>query len=936
MIRIKTKSIASLLLCSLAFAANAQNDADAIPIDKNTKVGKLANGLTYYIRRNVKPEGKVELKLAVNAGSVLERDDQQGVAHFLEHMAFNGTKNFPKNELVEFLQKAGVRFGADLNAHTSFDETVYDLPISSKDEKVLNKGYQVIRDWAGNLLLETSEIDKERGIILEEKRMRQGAGMRMMTKYFPSLLNGSKYGERLPIGTEHIITTAPRKAFVDFYNDWYRPNNMAVIIVGDIDVVQAEAKVKALFGDLKNPSKAPVRPEITPIQWHKEDKAAVVTDKENTSNIIQVYLGLKKAEDPTKWKSYGENTLNELLSSMLGNRLEEYGLKASSPIGFGRVSLEGSQFRGYSQINMLASVKENATDALNTIVLEVLNAKKFGFTTAEFERAKKETLENYVERAAEKDKTESSRFANEYVNNFLDKEASPGIEAEKKYVDQYFAKLTLAEANAAIAKLDINAPAYVLFTALESAKNLPTEASLLAAYKAAKLQTPKAYEEKAVAKELIDVMPAAGKVVNTESNADFGTKSYTLSNGIKVICKKTDYKNDEILLSGFQWGGNSNLTEREIVVSKYLRTVVNSLGLGTHNSSELQKMLTGVNAMATLSSSNNTLSVNGKSTVKDFEKFMQILHLRLTNVNFDSEEMDGMRSSSKQQIGMLKNNPSLKFVDTLNMFKYSNSKRFAYFPYLEEMATVSNDDIKNLYKKLTSNLNGLTLVLIGNVDDANIATMLEKYVGSITTKSEKISLNTANIIRPVIGKNTFLVKGGKEKKSEINHTYYGNITSFDDKENLSYGLLAEVLQMKTTEKLREEMGGTYSPRVGGQMTRPPMLEYSLSLIVPSAPENVDKLTAAFDEIVAKVAGGDISDDDMLKAKEQRKKALETQMKTNNYWLQIVESQDMYKFNTSLITTYFTRLNDITKADLVSVAKKYLTNANILKAVMNPE
>ena len=578
----------------------------------------------------------------------------------------------------------------------------------------------------------------------------------------------------------------------------------------------------------------------------------------------------------------------------------------------------------------------NPKASLHTIVLEVLNAKKFGFTTAEFERAKKETLENYVERAAEKDKTESSRFANEYVNNFLDKEASPGIEAEKKYVDQYFAKLTLAEANAAIAKLDINAPAYVLFTALESAKNLPTEASLLAAYKAAKLQTPKAYEEKAVAKELIDVMPAAGKVVNTESNADFGTKSYTLSNGIKVICKKTDYKNDEILLSGFQWGGNSNLTEREIVVSKYLRTVVNSLGLGTHNSSELQKMLTGVNAMATLSSSNNTLSVNGKSTVKDFEKFMQILHLRLTNVNFDSEEMDGMRSSSKQQIGMLKNNPSLKFVDTLNMFKYSNSKRFAYFPYLEEMATVSNDDIKNLYKKLTSNLNGLTLVLIGNVDDANIATMLEKYVGSITTKSEKISLNTANIIRPVIGKNTFLVKGGKEKKSEINHTYYGNITSFDDKENLSYGLLAEVLQMKTTEKLREEMGGTYSPRVGGQMTRPPMLEYSLSLIVPSAPENVDKLTAAFDEIVAKVAGGDISDDDMLKAKEQRKKALETQMKTNNYWLQIVESQDMYKFNTSLITTYFTRLNDITKADLVSVAKKYLTNANILKAVMNPE
>ena len=936
----KKKIIASCLLVSTTFCSvNAQKATDVIALDKNVKTGKLANGLTYYIRRNVKPEGKVDLHLAVNAGSVLERDDQQGVAHFLEHMAFNGTKNFPKNELTNYLQKAGVRFGADLNAHTGFDETVYDLPISSKDEKILNNGYQVIRDWAGNCLLETSEIDKERGIILEEKRMRQGAGMRMMTEYFPKLVNGSMYGKRIPIGKEEIIKTAPRKAFVDFYKDWYRPNNMAVVVVGDIDVAKAEAKIKALFSDLKNPANAPARPARIPIEWHKENKAFVITDKENTNNIVQVYVGLHKSDDPTKWSNYQSYTLHNLLSSLIQSRLQEYSLKAASPIGFGNINFEGSTFRGYQSLTLMASVKDNPTDAINTIVGEALKAKKFGFTATELDRVKKETLEEMNDRLAEKDKTESANFSQEYIYNFLDKEPAPGIEAEQKFVENYFKILTLEQVNAAVAKINLNEPSFVLYTATETAKNLPTETVLLTAYDNAKKQTVEAYTEKAVAKDLMDAMPVAGKIVSKSDNADYNTTTLKLSNGIKVIYKKTDFKNDEILIRGYQWGGNTNLSESELKTAKGLM-VVGQLGVGSHNSSEMQKMMAGVNVNVSVSVGENSIGVNGTSTVKDLEKCMQLLHLRLTNVNFDKEEMEGIRSTLKQQLGQIKNNPSFRFSDSLNKYRYSFSKRVnGIFPSSDELDQMSFDEVKSLYQKITNNLNGLTLVFVGNVDDAIIQKLAEQYIASIPTNvASTISLNTQNMLKPVTGNNNFVMKGGKENKSEIRYSYYGNITNWNDKENMAYGLVAEVLQMKTTEKLREEMGSTYSPRVSGQMQRSPIAEYSLTLSVSAAPENVEKITAAFDGLVANVASGNVTEEDLLKAREQRKKMMETQFKTNSYWSQNIEQQDMYGFSTALYNTYFARLAAITKEDLVAAAKTYLAGADIskLKAVLNPD
>ncbi len=915
--------------------AFAQKETDKVFLDKTVKYGKLANGLTYYIKKNAKPESKVELRLVVNAGSVLEKDDQQGVAHFLEHMAFNGTKNFPKNKLVDYLEKSGVKFGADLNASTNFDETIYMLPISTKDPVILSNAYQIIRDWAGNMLLDPVEIDKERGIIMEEKRMRQGAGMRSMTKYFPVLTNGSMYGKRIPIGKEEIIKTAPKKVFTDFYRDWYRPNNMAVVVVGDVNIAEAEATVKKLFGDMQNPVNAPKRPTVIPINWHTANKAYVVTDEENTNNILQVIIGLRKQEDQTKWGAYGNGITNEIISNMFQNRLGEYGLKAKSPIGFGGISLDGEQFRGQVGNSIFALVKTNASDALKTVVEEVLKAKQFGFTAEEFERAKKDMLKEYQDNVAEKDKLESASYVREYIGNFLKNEPAPGIEAEKKYVDSYLGALTLDKVNKKVASFNLNEPTFILYNASTTAKDLPTEKTLLEEYEIAKKQTVKAYEEKAIAKNLLDNEPVSGKTITKEDNIDYKTTSITLSNGIKIIYKKTDFKNDEIVLRGNQWGGFTNLSEKEIQNTIYLQ-LVNQLGVGSHKAMEVQKMMSGVNANVFIGASSNSFSIFGSSAVTDFEKMLQLLHLKMTNINFYEEELEGLKSGFAQQIGNIKKNPAIFFSDTLNRYRFNFSKRIPALPSVADIEKVSVDDIKSLYLKMVNNLRGATFVFVGNIDEVNFQTLVEKYIGSIPTKQETVTINKDNIVRAITGKNNFTVKGGKENKSEINVSYYGRLTNFDDKENLSYGLLAEILQMKTTEKLREDMGGTYSPRVGGQMNRLPLLDYTLSLNVPSAPENVEKLTAAFEQIVKNVIGGAVSDEDLLKAREQRKKSFETQLKTNNFWVSQIEMQDMYKFETKLLVNYFSRLEELKKEDLINVAKKYLSDSNVLKAVMNPD
>ncbi|HPH84086.1 MAG TPA: insulinase family protein [Ferruginibacter sp.] len=925
------------ILCYLLFSIHttAQPLADQIQLDQQVKMGKLPNGLTYYIRKNSKPENRAELRLVVNAGSVLERDDQQGIAHFLEHMAFNGTKNFPKNELLSYLQKAGVRFGADLNATTNFDYTLYMLPIPSNDETVLTNGYQVLRDWAGNLLLETEEIDKERGIILEEKRMRQNAGQRVFAQYLPTMTNNSKYGQRIPIGKEDIIKTAPRKAFTDFYSDWYRPDNMAIIVVGDIDLTKTEAQIKKLFSDLVNPVNAPARPTITPIQWHQTNTAKLVSDAENTNNFLSIYMGLEQSKEQSNWQSYGKNLLYEMISNLFDGRLRENFVNPSSPITYGNINLKASFLRGYETSSITALVKDNPAAAISMLIAEILKAQQFGFTQAELDRVKKNTLKQYEEMLLEKDKTESAGFVNEYVEHFLNKEPSPGIEAEQKFVARFINEINLDKINGQVKSFDLSKPAFIVFNATEAMKNSITETGILNALEKAKLQKTEAYAENKISMQLMDEIPKPGKIINSTFNKDLDAHTLALSNGITVIYKKTNFKNDEIVFRGSQWGGMTSLLPGEIKQVKYM-PLTGSLGLGKHKAIDLPKILSGVEANLFISPGVNQLLINGNTNVADMEKFMQILNLKLTQVNFDATEFEGIKNNYASQVGGLLKNPSYKFSDTLNAFKYNYSNRLPGFPSATEVKALQLNDLKNVYKKMTGNLQGAVFVFSGNIDEKTFHGLVSTYIASIPTNQQPRVLVMENMLKPITGKNSFTFKAGKEKKSEINYGYYGKVAETDHKEVQTFILMGEILQMKANQKLREEMGSTYAPSVSNSIIRQPVGEFNIGLTVSSLPENTDKIIQAFDELVQQIINGEMNEDDLQKAKAQRLKVVENFFKNNNYWCSLLEQQFSYDFKALNWAEYNNTVQDIFKEDIIQVAKKYLTKANTLKAVMNPE
>src|ERR1043166_719879 len=514
-------------LCGLTFLLgffsvhlNAQfNLNQPIPVDPAVKIGKLPNGLTYYIQKNLKPEKKMELRLVVNTGSILEDADQRGLAHFMEHMNFNGSRHFPKNELVDYLQKVGVKFGADLNAYTSFDERVYILPISSDDPDIVEKGFTVLEDWAGNNLLDKTEIDKERGVVLEESRLSKGAQERMLRQYFPKLFNGSRYAERLPIGKDTILKTFNPSTLERFYKQWYRPDLIAVVVVGDIDPVEAEKKIKAHFGGFKNPTNEKPRPVITPIATRTKADAMVVTDDEATNTILEVFNYITPAKKVKTWGDYRESVKKELINSLINERLQELTQKENPPFVYGYTGID--QFiRGYDAFISFAALGDNTTkEAIDALLAETERARKFGFLAAELERTKANLLNEAEQAFKEKDKTQSSALVSSYVNNYLEGTPIPGAENRYKFLKQVLPGISLNEINEVAKKMPATTNAFALAMAPTKRKDkLPSDDELEKQIIAASKQQVKPYEEKAVASSLMDGSLSAGKIVFEKKN----------------------------------------------------------------------------------------------------------------------------------------------------------------------------------------------------------------------------------------------------------------------------------------------------------------------------------------------------------------------------------------------------------------------------------
>jgi zinc protease len=906
-----------------------------LPIDPNVKIGKLPNGLTYYIRKNVKPEKKVQLRLAVNAGSILEDADQQGLAHMMEHMNFNGSSHFPKNELVSYLQSIGVQFGADLNAYTGFDETVYILPIPTDDSLKVDKGFTILEDWAGNATLSVEEIDKERGVVLEESRLGKGANERMRNKYFPVLLNGSKYSERLPIGKDSILKNFKAESLVRFYKTWYRPNLMSVIVVGDIDPAYAEKEIIKHFSHFKNPVNAKPRPKEIAIAERKEAAGMVLTDKEQPRNILQVFNYVEKDKTIATWGEYRQSIIENLFNTIISQRFSEMTQQPNPPFIFGTATF-GGFIRGYRSFMNIALLNDRPVkDAIDALISGTESVKKFGVLPSELERAKSSLL-NQIERAyKDKDKTESSELVNVYLNNFLTNSPAIGISDQTSFIKQILPAITLDEVNALTKRMETKQGKFSLLMASDKSKNpLPSDKELNALIDAAHLIPVKAYEEKVVAKSLINKAPVAGKVINETFNKALGTTNWELNNGITISIKQTDFSNDEIKMDSWRWGGITKYPIEDKMNATTAATSIQVMGISDMSPTDLRKFLSGKSVSATPYLNANDEGIEGSSSVKDFETLLQLVHLYFTQPRLDSSLFKGFISSQKSSIANMKANPNFFFADTLNKIQYKDHPWAPNFPTVADFDQINLARTFAIYKEIFGNAYGIHFTFVGNIDPVKVKSLLETYLGSLPGTAKEINFKDVGL-RPVKGVVDAVVNKGTAKQSRVNIIFSGE-AKYSLDERLKLLALTEVMNIKILETLREQMSGIYGGGMRGSLTNRPYNNYNISIGFPCGPENVDKLTTALFSILNEAIDKGIEQKDLDKVKETLKKQNQDLIKQNDYWLDAMSKAFIEKDDPMWILEYNQKVDALTTVELQSLAKKYFNMQNYIKAVLNPE
>lgn len=921
----------------IGFQLSAQvNFSEPLPLDPKVKVGKLENGLTYYIRQNKRPEQKVELRLVVNAGSINEDDDQQGLAHMAEHMAFNGTKNFKKNDIVSFLQDIGVGFGNDLNAYTSFDQTVYILPIPTSKQGNLEKGFQVLEDWAHNVTYNNDDIDGERAIILEESRLGKGANDRMFRKIYPGLFAGSKYGNRLPIGVDSIIKNFKHDAIRRYYRDWYRPDLMAVVVVGDIEPSKAEELIRKHFSTLTMPAN-PRKRELADLPAYKSSDAIIVTDKEATSYQFGIYYPAYKVSSSTTIGDYRDDLEQQLFTTLINQRLQELTQKENPPFIFASTSF-GSFARGYDAFNAFGSVGTgDVNKGMNALLEEIERVKRYGFTASELERAKKNMLAMYESAYNNRDKTESGNYVNEYINHFLEQEPSPGIEKEFEFVKAIMPGITIDEVNAVAKKFkdQTNRFVFVVGPDPKAGEKLPASKDLLAMMDAKEKADIKPYEEKAVATELLKKAPAAGKVVSKTTNAQLGATELKLSNGVTVTLRPTDFKNDQIVMGSTRPGGKNHYGVSDKYNAEYATAVVNAMGVGEFSPTDLKKALAGRTVTVNPLFTGTSEGVRGNSTIKDLETMFQLTHLYFTAPRKDTTLFKSFVQRNKSQFAMLSANPQAAFIDTMYKTLFNNNPLAPVaVPKSEYYDKINLDRTLAIYNERFGDVTGMHFVFVGSFKEEEIIPMIEKYIGSLPASGKKFNY-VDNKVRTIGGKKNLTVSKGKEQKSLILAFYAGEIPYSEDLE-LKTQAMSEVLNIRIIEELREKVQGIYGGGTFASLEKVPYGNYNFVLQLPCGPEKVDTLVKSVKKEFELMAKNGSSKEYLDKVKKQWLEAHKTDMKENNVWLDQLLSFKAQGGDPKRFLEYEKYVEALTPKDVQQAANLILNGNNQFFAVLMPE
>ena len=932
------KSLFVAMLLMVASAAMAQM-MPPLPVDKDVTMGKLDNGLTYYIRYNNWPENRAEFYIAQRVGSIQENDDQRGLAHFLEHMCFNGTQNFEGNEVIRWCESIGVKFGEDLNAYTSIDRTVYNISNVPTDRKsALDSCLLILHDWADGLTLDPAEIDKERGVIHEEWRLRTSPQMRMLERCLPNLYPGSKYGQRMPIGKMEIVDNFKPQTLRDYYEKWYRPDNQAIIVVGNVDVAYIEKKIKELFGGIKMPQNpAPVVDEVVPD--NAEPIYIIEKDKEQQRNMASLMFKHEVFPDSLKntMAYLMQNYLKNVSMSMLNARFSEMAQKPDCPFVSASAS-DGTYIfsKTMDALSLDPDPKDGQLEAsLGAVMREARRAAEFGFTATEFQRAKAKFESSLDKIYSNKDKRYNSQFVNEYVQNYLDNDPIPSIDDEYAMMKQIIPALPLEYINMYMKELvpQNDSNMVVLLMLNEKEGNVyPTEASVKKAIDDARAEKLEAYVDNVKDEPLMTVLPKKGSIKKEEVSQKFDYKTLTLSNGVQVILKPTDFKKDQVILSGEGFGGSNLYGEKDFVNAKLFDDVVEASGLGNFTHNELEKAMAGKIASASLSLSETRTMISGSSTPKDLETLFQLVYLYFTNIKKDQESVNTLMNTLELQLKNKALSPEQSFSDSLTVTLYNHNPRTNPL-YVDQLKQMDYDRILQMAKERTANAGAFTFTILGNFDEATIRPLLEQYIASLPANKNVVKDNRVTDI--VNGKVVNSYKRKMETPKALSIMIWSNKTMPYSLENaVKADIAGQVLSMVYLKKIREEASAAYTCGASAAAQRQDDFKViMLQAYCPMKPEKSDVALKIMSEEVPALAK--TCDADMLKkVKEYMLKNIDDQAKTNGYWSGVISRYR--KYGLDFHTDYKSTVEAQTPETICQFMQEFLKDGNKIEVTMMPQ
>ena len=903
--------------------ATAPLDAE-IPFTEELRHGVLENGLTYYIRRNERPENRADLRLILNVGSLQEDDDQQGLAHFVEHMAFNGTRNFEKQELVDYLESIGMRFGADLNASTSFDETMYLLKVPTDDLEILEKAFVVLEDWAHGITFDPEEVDKERGVVIEEWRLGLGAQARIRDEQFPLLFQGSRYAERLPIGEVEILENAPAETLRRFYEDWYRPDLMAVVAVGDFDPDQIESLIRERMGRI--PATPEPRPrEVYPVPDHEETLWSFLTDPELPTTSVSIYTKLPRDEEGDVG-DYRRSLVEGLYHGMLNSRLGELAQTSDPPFLFGYAAKSGL-VRSRSVYVQGAAVEEGGVErGLETVLREAERVDRHGFTETELARAKLNLRRGYEQAYRERDKLPSSALASEAGRNFLEGEPIPGIATELALVERFLPTVTLDEVNELAQSWITDENRVILVSGPEKAgADLPSKDDLLAVFEAVETGEVEPWLDATVNAPLVALTPEPGEVVETRAIEEVGVEEWRLANGVRVVMKPTDFKNDQVLLAGFSPGGHSLVSDADHTSASFATSIVGESGYGEFGSIELRKALAGKVAGGSPYISELEEGFRGSASPEDLDTLLKLLYLAFTAPRFDEEAFESLEARWKILIENRLSQPEAVFGEALTeaLTKAHPRRRPLTMELLDE---IDPERALEIYAERFADAADFTFVLVGNFTPETIRPLVETWLGGLPATGREETWRDVGVERPE-GVERVEIHKGLEPKSQVRLVFQAPAT-WSREARHDVRSLARILEMRFRDVLREDLGGTYGVAVSGSISRRPREEVGFWISFGADPEEVDGLVdTLFVELAALRRGDEEAMAEVASSLENVKESIrrqrETQLEENGFWLASLESSYTYGEDPRLILEELDQVEAVTPERVRAAARKYL-------------